>query len=85
MKTWPETFRLRSQCSAVAAVWYLIASTQAAAATLPPITAIAVTPDKAAVVVGSQAGVEVRAWPSLEAIGDAADRAGECPRPGILA
>jgi WD40 repeat protein len=35
------------------------------AATLPPITAISFTPDGNAVVVGSQAGVEVRTWPEL--------------------
>ncbi|HEX2476485.1 MAG TPA: hypothetical protein VHK01_17155 [Lacipirellulaceae bacterium] len=50
------------------AVWCVIASADATAANLPPITAIAVTPDKAAVVVGSQAGIEARAWPSLERV-----------------
>jgi WD40 repeat protein len=65
VKIWRASFTLPSQC-VTAAVWFLVASTHATAANLPPITAIAVTPDKAAVVVGSQAGVEVRAWPSLE-------------------
>jgi WD40 repeat protein len=39
---------------------------QSAAATLPPITAVAIAPDGSAVVAGSQAGVEVRSWPELE-------------------
>jgi WD40 repeat protein len=65
VKAWLDDFKLPSRCIAVA-VWCLIVSANAAAETLPPITAIAVTPDKTAVVVGSQAGVEVRSWPSLE-------------------
>ena len=32
---------------------------------LPPVTALAFTPDGEAVVVGSQAGLEVRSWPEL--------------------
>jgi WD40 repeat protein len=32
----------------------------------PPITAATFTPDGKAIVVGSQAGIEVRAWPSLD-------------------
>jgi WD40 repeat protein len=54
-----------SQRLVATGVWWFIGLAQATAATLPPITAIAVTPDKAAVVVGSQSGVEVRSWPSL--------------------
>ena len=32
----------------------------------PPVTAVAFTPDYSAVVVGSQAGLEVKSWPALE-------------------
>jgi WD40 repeat protein len=45
----------------------VIVSVQATAAT-PPITALAFTPDKTAVVVGSQAGVDVRSWPELKRV-----------------
>jgi WD40 repeat protein len=34
----------------------------------PPITALAFTPDGKSVVVGSQAGLEVRSWPELERV-----------------
>jgi WD40 repeat protein len=37
-----------------------------AAAAAPPITAVAFTPDNTAVLLGSQAGIEVRSWPALE-------------------
>jgi WD40 repeat protein len=43
-----------------------IAPRHAPAATLPPITAVAFAPEGDAVVVGSQAGVEVRTWPALQ-------------------
>ncbi|MEX2171499.1 MAG: hypothetical protein WD851_19425 [Pirellulales bacterium] len=41
----------------------LLCSTALAA---PPITAVAFTPDYSAVVVGSQAGLELKSWPALE-------------------
>src|SRR5262245_55211599 len=34
----------------------------------PPVTAVAFTPDGRSVVVGSQAGLEVRTWPELERV-----------------
>lgn len=34
----------------------------------PPITAMALTPDGASIVVGSQAGVEIRSWPELKSV-----------------
>ena len=33
---------------------------------VPPVTALAFAPDGEVVLVGSQAGLEVRAWPGLE-------------------
>lgn len=46
--------------------WLVIAS--AAFATEPPITALAFTPDGKSVLVGSQAGVELRSWPELKRV-----------------
>src|SRR5262245_19204161 len=43
----------------------LCGSTASAA---PPVTALALTPDGKSVVVGSQAGLEVRTWPELERV-----------------
>lgn len=63
--TWPKRAAFTVSCIALAGVWCLVARAKVTAATLSPITAIAVTPDKAAVIVASQAGVEVRSWPSL--------------------
>jgi WD40 repeat protein len=57
-----------SPCLIASGLWWFIGLAQATTSTLPPITAIAVTPDKAAMVVGSQSGVEVRSWPSLERV-----------------
>ncbi|MCY2965750.1 MAG: hypothetical protein NT069_19330, partial [Planctomycetota bacterium] len=35
---------------------------------VPPVTAIAFTPDNSQVVLGSQAGLEIRSWPGLEVV-----------------
>ncbi len=43
-----------------------VAISRAEVATKPPITALALTPDGLWVVVGSQAGLELRTWPELE-------------------
>ena len=45
--------------------WLLGAWAPVDAATAPPITTVAFTPDGTAVVAGSQAGLEVRSWPEL--------------------
>jgi WD40 repeat protein len=50
-----------------ATVSQLVVPVQATAA-VPPITALAFTPDKTALVVGSQAGVDVRSWPALKRV-----------------
>jgi len=47
----------------IAAVLALFAGLAAAA---PPVTALAFAPDGRSVLVGSQAGVEIRSWPGLE-------------------
>lgn len=52
----------------VCAVCALVATSAAPAA--PPITAAAFTPDGKAVLVGSQAGIEVRSWPELKVTGE---------------
>jgi WD40 repeat protein len=41
---------------------------QAAAATLPPLTAVAFAPNGEAILIGSQAGVELQTWPERERI-----------------
>jgi WD40 repeat protein len=41
---------------------------------LPPVTALAVAPDGKRVVVGSQAGVEIRSWPGLKEEGKVATK-----------
>ncbi len=48
----------------LAVILQLPATTWAA----PPVTATAFTPDKTQVVLGSQAGVEIRSWPELEVV-----------------
>ena len=40
------------------------------AAAAPPITAAAFTPDGEQVVIGSQAGIEIRTWPDLKVVSD---------------
>jgi WD40 repeat protein len=49
--------------------WLLLCMLTASATAAPPITAAAFTPDGRAVVIGSQAGIEVRSWPELKVIG----------------
>jgi WD40 repeat protein len=59
---------LRMNCTAtmsVSAICLLLTSAIAANENLPSVTAVAFTPDGIAVVVGSQAGLEVRSWPEL--------------------
>jgi WD40 repeat protein len=48
--------------------WLLLCVLTAPATAAPPITAAAFTPDGRAVLVGSQAGIEVRNWPELKVI-----------------
>lgn len=49
------------------AVCLVVMTTAVARAAAPPVTALAFAPDGKSVVVGSQAGLEVRAWPDLKA------------------
>jgi WD40 repeat protein len=68
VKFWHKRAKQLARCVIAIGILCLITPVLAAAAIRPPITAIAVTPNKAAVVVGSQSGVEVRSWPSLEQV-----------------
>lgn len=50
--------------------WLLLCVLTAPATAAPPITAAAITPDGRAVLIGSQAGIEVRSWPELKFAGN---------------
>jgi WD40 repeat protein len=50
------------------AMGIVLVALSAAACAEPPITALAFSPDAGAVVAGSQGGIDIRSWPSLEVV-----------------